>query len=95
MVIPWLPAGGTVAAMVKPGGAFSINGLPPGHYLLRAQTNSIDSQEIGTAEVDVQSTDVDAVRIQTPPPSTNSLRVVLDDGATQVVRSGTVRYWPR
>jgi Carboxypeptidase regulatory-like domain len=70
------PAGGPI----RPDGTFTINGLAPGEYTLRAQSPGMpsDESEAGIAKITVTGEDLADVHIVASKPSTLSGRIVTD-----------------
>ena len=71
-------------APVRPDGAFTINGLAPGSYTVRAQRGMMmpgDVPEEASTTVTVIDADVDDVRLAAVKPSTLSGRIVVDPAA--------------
>jgi hypothetical protein len=79
-----MPTGGPV----KPDGTFTIAGLPPGDYTLRASSGP---DELATADVTVNGTDVSGVQLAPRMPSTLRGRVVFEQAAIPPPSPGAVR----
>jgi len=88
---------GTVSP-VPPDGKFTVNGLTPGEYTLRA---SMPSGDAATADITVSGSDIADVQLVVAKPSTIRGRVVFAAGATPpppppsptVLDLGAVRDW--
>jgi protocatechuate 3,4-dioxygenase beta subunit len=65
---------------IRPDGTFTVNGLAPGEYQLRAQSNGMpsDDSEVGTAKITATGDDISDLRIVAAKPSTLSGRIVTD-----------------
>jgi len=76
------PSGNTP---IRPDGTFTLSGLPPGEYVLRANVGGMGfgdgTPEFATAEVTVNGEDVTGVRLTTSKLVTLSGRVVVRDAA--------------
>jgi hypothetical protein len=90
--------GGFAMNPVPPDGRFTINGLTPGEYTLRA---SVPSGEMATADITVAGADISDVQLVVAKPSIIRGRVVFAAGATPgatppsptVLDLGAVRDW--
>jgi hypothetical protein len=71
--------GGFTMTPVPPDGRFTINGLTPGEYTVRA---SLPSGEMATADITVAGTDIADVQLVVAKPSIIRGRVVFAAGAT-------------
>src|SRR5262249_2137730 len=83
---------------VRPDGQFTITGLAPGEYTLRAGNPT--ASEMAFADVTVTGSDITGVQLVTTKPSTIRGRVVFTDSATaagppkpNTVDLGAVREW--
>jgi protocatechuate 3,4-dioxygenase beta subunit len=91
------PMGGFTMVPVPPDGRFTINGLTPGEYTVRA---SVPSGEMATADITVSGTDISDVQLVVAKPSIVRGRVLFA-GATPaanppsptVLDLGAVRDW--
>jgi hypothetical protein len=90
--------GGFTMTPVPPDGRFTISGLTPGEYTLRA---SVPSGEMATADITVAGTDLSEIQLVVAKPSIIRGRVVFAAGATPganppsptVLDLGAVRDW--
>jgi hypothetical protein len=71
-------------AQIRPDGTFTINGIPPGEYTLRAQPNGPMGPDVeyATAKVTATGDDITDFRLAATKPSTASGRVIFEPGAT-------------
>ncbi|MGH9143902.1 MAG: carboxypeptidase regulatory-like domain-containing protein [Vicinamibacterales bacterium] len=71
---------GVAGAPIRPDGTFTINGLAPGEYTLRAQSNGMpsDDSEAGVARITATGDDIADVHIVAAKASTLSGRIVID-----------------
>jgi protocatechuate 3,4-dioxygenase beta subunit len=95
-----MPRGGmmqmsTAGGPIRPDGTFTINGVPPGEYMLRAMLPGIPGPgalpEAMTATVSVNGVDVTDVRLEPLRPITVTGRVVLDPVAARSFKPETFR----
>ena len=65
---------------IRPDGTFTVNGLAPGEYQLRAQSNGMpsDDSEVGLARIVATGDDITDIRIVAAKASTLSGRIVTD-----------------
>jgi protocatechuate 3,4-dioxygenase beta subunit len=65
---------------IRPDGTFTVNGLAPGEYQLRAQSNGMpsDDSEVGIAKIVATGDDITDIRIVAAKASTLSGRIVTD-----------------
>src|SRR5207247_5447211 len=70
---------------IRPDGTFTISGIPPGEYMLRAMLPPMPGSQpdVMTAMVTVNGVDVTAVRLEPLKPITLTGRVVLDPAAAR------------
>ena len=70
----------TSGGPIRPDGTFTVNGLAPGEYQLRAQSNGMpsDDSEVGIARIVATGDDIADVRIVAAKASTLSGRIVTD-----------------
>lgn len=66
-------------APVRPDGAFTLQSVTPGDYVLRAQPRD-DRRELATLKLTVGNEDIKDLRLMTVPPSTLIGRIVVDPG---------------
>jgi carboxypeptidase family protein len=76
-------------AQVRPDGTFTMNGLVPGEYMLRAQRmgSSGEGPETAALKIVVGSEDLDNVQLTAVKPSTAKARVIVDPAAAQQLPS--------
>jgi hypothetical protein len=98
-----LPRGGAGPMMfgpmgngqIRPDGTFTVSGLAPGDYTLRANTPPMGGDgapQMATAEVTVNGDDVDGIRLSVARMITVTGRlVVVDPAAAQSLRPSTIR----
>jgi len=78
---------------IRPDGTFTIGGVAPGEYVVRAMTPSQPGAppETATAAVSVNGTDLTDVRVEPTRPITVSGRIVLDPATARTFQPQTVR----
>ena len=84
-------------AQVHPDGTFTLNGLAPGEYSLRAQKMGAPggAPDIAMATVSLNGEDVDDVHLEAVPPSTATGRVIVDPAeAQQLPRTLSLAFFP-
>ena len=69
---------GSSGGPIRPDGTFTVNGLAPGEYTLRAQSGGMpsDDSEVGIAKITATGDDITDLRIVAAKPSTLSGRIV-------------------
>lgn len=77
-------------AQVEPDGTFTISGVPPGNYTVRAYLRA-SPEVVATADVTVSSADVKDLQIVAVKPSSLRGRVVFDAGAAKRPTPAAVR----
>jgi hypothetical protein len=80
---------------IRPDGTFTVSGLAPGDYVLRAMTPALAAgiqPEIVTAKVTVNGEDVVGVRLAPMQPITVSGRLVVDPGAAASLKPEAFRF---
>lgn len=82
--------------MQNEGGAFTIRGIAPGDYYIRAEAGSPydKTRQSGYAAVSIQSSDVENLAILMSPPSTIRGRLVFEGGPSPSTSGVTVRAHP-
>lgn len=81
-------------AQIRPDGSFSVSGLAPGEYTLRANAPPTDGTmpEFATADVTVNGEDITGVRLAAAKQITATGRLVITDpAAAQTLRVGSLR----
>jgi len=81
-------------AQIRPDGSFSVSGLAPGEYTLRANAPPTDGMmpEFATADVTVNGEDITGVRLAAAKQITATGRLVITDpAAAQTLRVGSLR----
>ena len=84
------PMGGVSSAQARPDGTFSIGGLPPGDYTLRASVIG-NPEEFAAADVTVGGGDLTDVQLIAARPSTVRGRIVFDKSAAKPPAATAVR----
>jgi len=72
-----------MAAPIRPDGTFSMSGLAPGEYILRAQQNGRPptETEVAFTRITIGTEDVDGLQLAASPPSVARGRVIVDPAA--------------
>jgi hypothetical protein len=81
---------------IRPDGTFSIGGLAPGEYTLRAQIGAPRPDgpgETGVATVSVSGADIDNVRVAPPRLGTISGRVIVDPAIADALKPQLIRLF--
>lgn len=81
------------------GGAFSVRGIAPGEYFIKAEVPYVSNPDdrtrpIGYAAVNVQSADAENLVVAMAPPPTIRGRLIFDGGPAPDAQSLTVRAYP-
>jgi hypothetical protein len=85
---------GSPGAQIRPDGSFSIGGLAPGEYMLRAMSGFAGPDAMAgaaTAKVTVNGADVDGLRLVPTTPSTITGKVIVDPASGGSFKPETVR----
>jgi hypothetical protein len=88
---------GGPGAQIRPDGSFSVGGLAPGDYVLRAMSAFGGPDALANAamaKVTLNGADVDGLRLVPTAPSTISGRIVIDPASTGSVKPDMVRVMP-
>jgi hypothetical protein len=93
-----MPRGGmffgpTANGMIRPDGSFTVSGVAPGDYTLRANAPGNGTMpEFATADVTINGDDVSGVRLSVAGIITVTGRVIVDDpAAAQTMRASSIR----
>ena len=82
--------GSAAFAPIRPDGGFTLNALPPGEYILRANGPGMQDQ-YAAADITVSGGDVSDVQLVAVPPSTIHGRVVFDDRSQKLPEPSAMR----
>jgi len=85
---------GGPGAQIHADGSFSVGGLAPGEYLLRAMSGFAGPDAMAnaaTAKVTLNGADVDGLRLMSTAPSTISGKIVVDPASTGSLKPESVR----
>jgi hypothetical protein len=85
---------GGPGAQIRPDGTFSVGGLAPGEYVLRAMGGFAGPDGVAnaaTAKVTLNGADIDGLRLAPAAPSTISGKIVIDPASTGSFKPETVR----
>ncbi len=85
---------GSPGGQIRPDGSFSVTGLAPGEYTLRAAPGVGGPDAMATAataKVTVSGADIDGLRLAPTSPSTITGKVVIDPASTASFPAGTAR----
>lgn len=87
--------GVTAGAPLRPDGAFTLSGLSPGQYVLRAQLGTAGPgtpPDVSVAFVNVNGVDVTGVQLAPPRLVTARGQIVVDPASVQAFRPQTMRF---
>src|SRR5262245_13829417 len=87
----------TSGGQVRPDGTFTVGGLAPGTYAVRAQRMGpmLDGQEAATATITITGEDLSDVQLVAAKPTTMSGRVIIDPvAASSLPRQLMIRAFP-
>jgi protocatechuate 3,4-dioxygenase beta subunit len=85
---------GGPGGQIRPDGTFSVGGLAPGEYVLRAMANFAGPDAMANAatlKVTLNGADVDGLRLAPTTPSTISGKIIVDPASTGSLKPETVR----
>jgi len=85
---------GAPGGQIRPDGSFSVGGLAPGDYMLRAMSNFAGPEAMAnaaTAKVTLNGADIDGLRLVPTTPSTLTGKIVIDPASTGALKPETVR----
>ena len=78
---------------IRPDGTFTVNGLAPGEYTLRAQSfGPTRDPETATATITATGDDITNVQLVAAKPSTATGRIVMDPGAAAALPTGLMLF---
>ena len=81
------------SGMIRPDGTFSVSGIAPGEYTLRAQAfNGGRDTEIAMAKITATGDDINDVQLVAAKPSTATGRILMDPAAASTIPQGLMLF---
>ena len=84
----------TASGMIRPDGTFSVNGIAPGEYTVRAQAVNGGGRdtEIATAKITATGDDINDLQLVAAKPSSATGRILMDPAAAATLPQGLMLF---